>query len=55
MIQESLAVFLLAVAFDILFGEPPARIHPVVWIGKTHRLPARPGEDPAGRRVLLWP
>jgi adenosylcobinamide-phosphate synthase len=34
MIQESLAVFLLAVAFDILLGEPPARTHPVVWIGK---------------------
>jgi len=34
MIQESLAVFLLGVAFDILLGEPPARIHPVVWIGK---------------------
>jgi adenosylcobinamide-phosphate synthase len=34
MIQESLAVFLLAVAFDILLGEPPARIHPVVWIGR---------------------
>jgi adenosylcobinamide-phosphate synthase len=31
---ESLAVFLLAVAYDILLGEPPARVHPVVWIGK---------------------
>jgi adenosylcobinamide-phosphate synthase len=29
-----LDVFLLAVAYDILLGEPPARIHPVVWIGK---------------------
>lgn len=34
MIAESLAVFMLAVAFDILLGEPPARVHPVVWIGK---------------------
>ncbi len=34
MITESLAVFMLAVAFDILLGEPPARIHPVVWIGR---------------------
>jgi len=31
---EGLVIFLLAVAFDILLGEPPARIHPVVWIGK---------------------
>ncbi|MCX6668457.1 MAG: cobalamin biosynthesis protein [Methanothrix sp.] len=29
-----LDVFLLAVAYDLLLGEPPARIHPVVWIGK---------------------
>ncbi|WP_348303905.1 cobalamin biosynthesis protein [Methanothrix sp.] len=33
-IEESMAVFLLAVAFDILIGEPPVRIHPVVWIGR---------------------
>ncbi|MFZ3058953.1 MAG: cobalamin biosynthesis protein [Candidatus Methanoperedens sp.] len=29
-----LQVLLLAVLFDILFGEPPAFIHPVVWMGK---------------------
>ncbi len=29
-----LEIFLLAVAFDLAFGEPPARIHPVVWIGR---------------------
>ncbi len=29
-----LQVLLLAVFFDILFGEPPAFIHPVVWMGK---------------------
>ncbi len=29
-----LAILLLAVTFDLLVGEPPARIHPVVWIGK---------------------
>jgi adenosylcobinamide-phosphate synthase len=34
MISEILAVFLIAVAWDILLGEPPATIHPVVWIGK---------------------
>ncbi|MCX9084402.1 MAG: cobalamin biosynthesis protein [Candidatus Methanoperedens sp.] len=27
-------VLLLAVFFDILFGEPPAFLHPVVWMGK---------------------
>jgi adenosylcobinamide-phosphate synthase len=27
-------VLLLAVLFDILFGEPPAYFHPVVWMGK---------------------
>lgn len=34
MIQEVLVIFLLAAAFDLLLGEPPARIHPVVWIGR---------------------
>jgi adenosylcobinamide-phosphate synthase len=34
MIQESLIIFLLATAYDILLGEPPAKVHPVVWIGK---------------------
>jgi len=29
-----LRVLLLAIVFDILFGEPPAFIHPVVWMGK---------------------
>lgn len=28
-----LEILLLAVALDLLFGEPPARIHPVVFIG----------------------
>ena len=31
---DALAVFLLAAAYDIILGEMPARIHPVVWIGK---------------------
>ena len=30
----SLLTFVLALAFDVLVGEPPAKIHPVVWIGK---------------------
>ncbi|MDM7912151.1 MAG: CobD/CbiB family cobalamin biosynthesis protein, partial [Methanotrichaceae archaeon] len=34
MISAALVIILLAAAMDILFGEPPARIHPVVWIGK---------------------
>ena len=45
MIAESLAVFLLAAAYDILLGEPPAKVHPVVWIGKliaAFRAHARP-------------
>ena len=44
-IPEGLAVFLLAAAFDILIGEPPVRIHPVVWIGRlisSLRSRARP-------------
>lgn len=46
MIEFWSKVLLLAVLFDILFGEPPAFIHPVVWMGKlidclrALRLPA---------------
>ncbi|HUI39901.1 MAG TPA: cobalamin biosynthesis protein [Methanothrix sp.] len=42
---SALDVLLLAVAFDLIMGEPPARIHPVVWIGKliaVLRARARP-------------
>lgn len=31
-------VLLLAVLFDIIFGEPPAFLHPVVWMGKLINL-----------------
>jgi adenosylcobinamide-phosphate synthase len=34
MIELGGKVLLLAVLFDILFGEPPAFFHPVVWMGK---------------------
>lgn len=37
-IGDALAVFLLAAAYDILLGEMPTRIHPVVWIGKLIAL-----------------
>ena len=33
--MELLSVLLLAVAIDILFGEPPRVMHPVVWMGKV--------------------
>lgn len=33
MIPNAFLIFLLAAAFDLIIGEPPAKIHPVVWIG----------------------
>jgi adenosylcobinamide-phosphate synthase len=38
MIEPWSKVLLLAVIFDILFGEPPAFLHPVVWMGKLINL-----------------
>ena len=38
MIEFWSKVLLLAVIFDILFGEPPALLHPVVWMGKIISL-----------------
>lgn len=34
-IPSDILVLLLAVALDLLLGEPPNRFHPTVWIGKT--------------------
>ncbi len=32
--MEVLTVFILALLWDIALGEPPVRLHPVVWFGK---------------------
>ncbi|NJE01261.1 adenosylcobinamide-phosphate synthase CbiB [Thermococcus sp. JdF3] len=32
--MEVLTVFLLSLLWDLLIGEPPALVHPVVWFGK---------------------
>ena len=31
---HSIAVLVLAIAMDVLFGEPPGILHPVVWMGR---------------------
>ena len=37
---------LVAAALDVLVGEPPARAHPVVWMGRLiDRLEARLAEE----------
>jgi adenosylcobinamide-phosphate synthase len=42
-----------AIAFDILFGELPARWHPVVWIGRAIRGGERLLSDSSPRAQLL--
>ena len=37
---------LLALALDLAFGEPPNRLHPTVWIGKTVALAERIAPGP---------
>ena len=34
-ITESILILLLALIFDLILGEPPEKLHPTVWIGKT--------------------
>ncbi len=36
--MEHLAVLVLAIAWDLVLGEPPSAIHPVVWMGKAIKL-----------------
>ncbi|HTN91118.1 MAG TPA: adenosylcobinamide-phosphate synthase CbiB [Sorangium sp.] len=48
------AALLVAVALDLACGEPPARVHPVVWMGAA--INAMKRRAPAGGRAaeLLW-
>ncbi len=41
----SVAVLVAAVLVDVLAGELPARVHPVVWIGRVIALGERAGHD----------
>lgn len=49
--MEVLLILLLAIAIDLSIGEPPAVIHPVVWMGKLASLlmKGRCGKSPAGQ------
>jgi adenosylcobinamide-phosphate synthase len=52
-------IFLLALVFDIIAGEPPASIHPVVWIGRLisllrkHSRPTKLGGFWAASLVII--
>jgi adenosylcobinamide-phosphate synthase len=49
----ALAVWLLAIAFDVTFGDPPNRWHPVAWMGRTLAVWERwaPTRGPGARLV----
>jgi len=32
--MEAAAVIVLAIALDLMFGDPPDRFHPVAWLGR---------------------
>lgn len=50
---EALVVLALTAAADVLLGEPPVPLHPVVWIGSAQRaLAARAPRRPAGPAFL---
>ncbi|MCP8311014.1 MAG: cobalamin biosynthesis protein [Candidatus Methylarchaceae archaeon HK01M] len=34
-VTESIIILLLALVIDLIFGEPPEKLHPTVWMGKT--------------------
>jgi adenosylcobinamide-phosphate synthase len=47
-------VLLGAVALDLIAGEPPARFHPVVWIGRAASLAQRRAPAQGRYRQLAW-
>ena len=34
-LQLTLFIVIIAIVIDVIFGEPHAKIHPVVWMGKA--------------------
>ncbi len=58
--MDFLYIFLLALAIDLLFGELPRAIHPVVWMGKLTSLLCRfcnrskPSSSKGGFNQLLY-
>lgn len=52
-LSERSLVVALALAIDLLWGEPPARMHPVVWMGRLISAERRrlPGSGPARQLV----
>ena len=47
---KPLLILLGAITFDLVLGEPPARLHPVVWIGRFHSRSAASPRPPRRAR-----
>src|SRR5712692_9028536 len=52
--SNSAIALLLAWLFDIWPGEPPASIHPVVWMGRYLRLARRLSRPSIAAGALAW-
>ena len=50
--MNTLITLVTALAVDGLFGEPPARFHPVVWMGRL--VSALERRAPARESLRLW-
>ncbi|MEM2873385.1 MAG: cobalamin biosynthesis protein, partial [Nitrososphaerales archaeon] len=52
-ILESMLILFLALVLDLIFGEPPEKLHPTVWIGKTIEFlkPRFKGSNPKMEKV----
>lgn len=53
-ITRRLSVLLAAVALDAALGEPPARLHPVVWLGRLAAACERSAPRHGYGRQLAW-
>lgn len=51
---EILLALVIALGYDQLFGEPPAHLHPVVWMGKLVSLWERFAPQKRGNAQLLY-
>ena len=52
--MELLIILLLALAIDVLFGELPRPLHPVVWMGKLTTLLERIAPVRSARAQVIY-
>lgn len=52
--MEFIYILLIALGLDLILGEPPAFIHPVVWMGQVIAFLIKAGRSQSQLKQLVW-